>query len=1077
MTPFDSPSLVPGSTPEFAQDLLARIPAHLPDWKPAQGEPGFALVQIHARYLRALAERVNQAPAKNQLAFLDGLGINLLPAQAARAPLAFTPLPGIAQGRIPAGSRVGAAGLQGETILFETESAIALASASVAEIVSVWPGRDQCTFHQQAALADQPFTLFADGQPIPHEFYLGHDSHLALAGDVVVEIRFELEQASAVPLATSWDYWDGTAWRGFVPFAKPSTNEPESSQSIDGTAGFTRSGRVRLRSPCAESKPRTLGGIETSWIRCRLKTPLIPPASLTLPTLRRVTLRAILDRDAADLAPDLAFENTVRLDTSKPFRPFSATPAAGDVFYLLCDEPLSKPGATVTVALEASLNSAQLLDPLPTVKWQYWNGNRWTELSLSNNQAGVSTLSATGSLSFPVPSTIAPVELHGRKGFWIRALLVSGGYTRSQTFQTTVIIPPPPDKPNGEPTTRQVPITTEVPARPEISSLSIGYRYEPGEQPPRACLAWNDFRWSDLTSTLAAGVSSSPFVPVEDASPTVYFGFDQPLPVDRVGLYLGVREATGRGMGIPLRWEYWNGEQWRELAVDDETHGFALPGIVSLTWPGLELPEPTPILSADGTTITVSDPRDAQSFRPGQTIQLIHPDRSELVTIAQIDGRRLQLREPLSGSCVGGTLAPAPLARFGSPRTWVRARWREAGQPEPATIDVVRSNAVWGSQVQTALNEILGSGDGQPGQALAFRTTPVLEGEVIEVRELDGLRAEIELPMLLDDLRSHGLDASAVRTVLHRKTGRVVEAWVRWQSQPHLLFSGPFDRHYVVERATGRILFGDGVRGRPLPIGRDNVRATHYRSGGGLSGNVPAGALKQMLSGVPAKSVTNPRAAEGGADTETLAAVSRRGPRFVRHRRQAVTLADYEDLAVEASPAVAVARAIGPRNSRADAAAARLRIMIVPHSTDPQPWPSFQLRQIVGAFLRARMPAGLAGGLVIDGPSYHPIGVSATVSPVDPSEAGPTAERVQRQVMRFLHPLTGGPEGTGWPAGRDVYLSDLAALLEAVPGVDHLDELMLLSRGVPQGESVVVADDRFVVAGPVQIRLSPGTNS
>jgi hypothetical protein len=43
-------------------------------------------VQIFARQVRSLAERLNQAPDKNKLAFLDQLGINLLPAQSGACP-------------------------------------------------------------------------------------------------------------------------------------------------------------------------------------------------------------------------------------------------------------------------------------------------------------------------------------------------------------------------------------------------------------------------------------------------------------------------------------------------------------------------------------------------------------------------------------------------------------------------------------------------------------------------------------------------------------------------------------------------------------------------------------------------------------------------------------------------------------------------------------------------------------------------------------------------------------------------------------------------------------------------------
>ena len=77
-------------------------------WQPAPGGAGAALLPIYARYLHALAERIDQAPDKNELAFLDLLGVDLLPAQAARAPVVFTTASGRRRRPRAGGTRLGA---------------------------------------------------------------------------------------------------------------------------------------------------------------------------------------------------------------------------------------------------------------------------------------------------------------------------------------------------------------------------------------------------------------------------------------------------------------------------------------------------------------------------------------------------------------------------------------------------------------------------------------------------------------------------------------------------------------------------------------------------------------------------------------------------------------------------------------------------------------------------------------------------------------------------------------------------------------------------------------------------------
>jgi hypothetical protein len=83
--------------------------------------------------------------------------------------------------------------------------------------------------------------------------------------------------------------------------------------------------------------------------------------------------------------------------------------------------------------------------------------------------------------------------------------------------------------------------------------------------------------------------------------------------------------------------------------------------------------------------------------------------------------------------------------------------------------------------------------------------------------------------------------------------------------------------------------------------------------------------------------------------------------------------------------------------------------------------------------------------------------VEATVVPTSFEEADVVGERVRTALERFLHPLTGGPDGQGWAFGRKPHGSDLSALIEAVAGVDHVRTLSVSLQpetgdGTRQGE-------------------------
>src|SRR5204863_8432540 len=98
----------------------------------------------------------------------------------------------------------------------------------------------------------------------------------------------------------------------------------------------------------------------------------------------------------------------------------------------------------------------------------------------------------------------------------------------------------------------------------------------------------------------------------------------------------------------------------------------------------------------------------------------------------------------------------------------------------------------------------------------------------------------------------------------------------------------------VVDRARGILTFGDGRSGRIPPDG-GSILGRILRTGGGASGNVAADSISQLLGAiVGVQAVTNPIAAEGGSDAETISSFVDRGPRTVRHRGRAISASDYE---------------------------------------------------------------------------------------------------------------------------------------------------------------------------------------
>jgi predicted phage baseplate assembly protein len=1209
-----TPILDPRSTQDFYTALAQVQTAFVPELPPASEGTVTALMQAVARFSSVVVERLNQAPDLDKLAFLNMLGINLIPAQPARAPLVFTPLPLAANAHIPAGTRAGASlpGLRTPTV-FETEKDIAITAAALTQVVSLWPDRDGYADHSTDLAGGREFTLFDNLKPVDHVLYLSQKTLLAFMGKAIVEVRFTLSKNGSQAVVWRWEFWDGQTWR---PFRDIDLADPAASQ--DGTAGLTRSGTLTLKAECGDSAETAVSNISNFWIRGRLVSPLPPDPARTFATVNELSLRTTLDRSLTHgpggckgpAQIDSGYSGTTQLDLTKLFYPLGKAPGTDAVFYFTSEEVFAKPGAKVTICIDRaktpeeegdvagskyaavvtqaqadlvatakqmatsavdcaksivnlfadqvnmsavenaidSVNSAigsvstpagiaSLKSPLtslfsalqdlqstvggisvdpwvdsmvdsyfwstltqdyttydesrkavgtlsnitavgaagavgvnppvlspPRLVWEYFNGHEWRALVGPVDDDAVNLL-ASGEFTFTVPQDIARFSLNGTPSPGMRARLATGSYNALLLVSWT-------DPDSGQ--TVYLPILQPRP--PQLSGIAIGYTYRSAWMTPDQSLSWNDFIVESHTPTAATPAAPyQPYHPMADTLPAVYLGFNQPLPNDYLSMFFHLVESDTDGP--PLVWEGWSGGTWQTLAVSDDTGAMARQGMVAFLDPGVPDRPVANVTSASGSVITAANALSAAVFRAGDRIVLDPKKGAEAVTIDSIQGESIRLVTPLAGTYSNTTAVLAALPRFGTSLDWVRARLKTDGVPKFSRVKGIYPNAVWAHQVQTVTNETLGSGTGQQNQSMFFRQFPVLEGEQVQVRELNGAQASVGFLALQEQLLERGFTARDIRTVTDPRSGRMTEVWVTWREQPNFYFSGPDDRHYVLDRAKGRIIFGNGKNGMLPTPGNSNIMAIRYQAGGGLAGNVTANAISQLLSGASAQSVTNPAAAEGGSDTELPENVKWRGPQVLRHRGAALSAADYEALALEASPGVAIARCLPATSANLRPAPGWVTLILVPHSLDPQPSPSWELKQEVAAYIAARAPAVIESGRVsVIPPNYLPVGVSATVAAKTISQSGVVRTAVLGALHRFFHPLTGGPDGRGWPFGRSVYLSDVARLVESVDGVDYVRLLEMLVDQIPSGDRITVPPQRLVAAGPMLIVMEGAPN-
>lgn len=369
---------------------------------------------------------------------------------------------------------------------------------------------------------------------------------------------------------------------------------------------------------------------------------------------------------------------------------------------------------------------------------------------------------------------------------------------------------------------------------------------------------------------------------------------------------------------------------------------------------------------------------------------------------------------PLPGSVqvnVSGLALSVPISG------WIGVRV-PAGTVPAIEIRQLSFNVAAVTHARTVSDELLGSGDGRPGQTFQLANGDVLDGT---------------LELAVED---------RVAGLLHDYT-RV----------PDLDGSGPDARVYTLDPESGAVQFGDGARGRP-PQPRDRVVALRYRHGGGAGNDLAPGTITgsgSMPSQVTA--VTNIVSALGGKDAETLDQAKARVPRSLKVRERAVTASDFQFLTLQ-TPGLTVGRAeivplrrpfadpdlSGPGLDLGPTAPGAVSVVVVPQQETLFPRPTAgELRTVCAWLDQHRL---VTTEVHVVPPMYVRLyDLDLQVVAHAGYSTALLRETIAADLEAWLHPLTGGDDGQGWVFGSELSHSALVARLFGIDGVARVERL------------------------------------
>lgn len=364
--------------------------------------------------------------------------------------------------------------------------------------------------------------------------------------------------------------------------------------------------------------------------------------------------------------------------------------------------------------------------------------------------------------------------------------------------------------------------------------------------------------------------------------------------------------------------------------------------------------------------------------------------------------------------------------------SWLRLRYIQKpgqGYTSSPRIRGLRLDRIGGTvaarQAQSTVQEYLGESDGTPDQVFALREHPVLrsaEPHVIE-STLDGEMQE-------------------------------------WTEVEDFSQSSPGDHHFKLSYATGDVRFGPSVRDREgmsrqygaVPHRGSELRLRSYYSGGGVVGNVGEGSISQLKTLIPyIAGVINYRASRGGREEESLEETRLRSLDVLKRPAAAITREDFERIALEAR-GVGRAHAIAPGAAGGSATPGTIRLLLVPDLTEaaaeltPEDLaPTPLLIEQVSERLDERKTLGTL--IQYEAAPFTWVELDAHIFVRPGSDVDETQARAVNLLREYLHPTRGGPSKRGLGFGGAATVSQIAGILQSLPGVVYVERVRLRAPG------------------------------
>ena len=674
------------------------------------------------------------------------------------------------------------------------------------------------------------------------------------------------------------------------------------------------------------------------------------PEKKDVTILKSIKVKSIFEGDG--FIPDSCIANSNGIyeviDINNSFRLFAENPSYNEIFYIAADEIFKNKKSKVTILFSFSeVYIPESINENALFSYEYWNGKDWVKITNEKNGFTDSTLSfkQAGSVIFKIPSDLEKTIVNNEEHYYIRIRLLTKDFAIGGTYV------------QDEKGNYQWTFNSKVQS-PLLSKIRI--TYDAAKQNLEKIIAYSSFKWNEIQELQTENKKHqevSIFSLEREHLPSLYIGFSSKIKDGEFPVYFELETVKQESREKNIEYLFDN------ILQNSNKKDSRFINIFWEYWNGEAWKK-----------IEYNDFTD--SFHESGFINFNIPNDIENLSI------------------------------YDKECFWIRAIKINGSFEQQPLIKKIVINSCYAENSDTYKNEIIGSGNGAPGQIFQVAHTGLLPGIQIVVNE-----GSIPTENELERMRKEGI----------KEPYEIIDkqVWVKYKEVPNFYNSDAFSRHFKIDYSTGKIIFGDGVRGINPSKGKFNIKVTEYKVGGGESGNVASHKLQFLTQSIPYISgCDNPFPAEGGCNMESIESLKARTAGVFKSLNRAVTREDFEWLSCEASSSVGRAYCLKQKTKEG-----HIRTIIIPKisrgvEVTTKLIPSKELLRRVNKYLDDRKLVGTS--LLVTGPIYRDFRIHIElVFKNNVFDMENEKKTIKEQLNIFFHPLL-GDSGKGYEFGKNI---------------------------------------------------------